>query len=599
MYLINTQTVRLKKISTQQRVRYVILSHRWTKKEVDFADINSKDFQLRLSSNKLQGAVKQARQDGYKYLWVDSCCIDQRSSAELSEAINSMYRWYQAADICYVYLQDLDVDDWQESLGKSKWFTRGWTLQELLAPRKAVFYDSRWRLVGNKDILAEKLSSITGVPGKALRTGDLNPYSVAQKMAWAAKRMTTRPEDMAYCLMGLFDVNIPLLYGKGGYRAFVRLQEEIIRHSDDHSIFAWSMGKRRASGLLAPAPSCFAGSQDMVPQLLVGPREPFSMTNRGLSIKLKITPWLTDTYVAFLDCAGESWVGSGKGKKTTRVGVFLRRLHEDDQYVRMRICRKGLWFDTEGIQYREDRPVKDRQLFVRQNGYLSCDKDCLKDIVYGFKISPTRFPSSSYLERHRISANYRFVTLAPGGWGCVAIIHISAQHQGLRKIALGFDFEFNPVCLLEDSFSRRDSNADVELQNWFDWSHVLADRADWDEIVEGDGVIRRPIETHKGLWKLKGHRQRGLDVHLSKSFTDWGSLVKLKRNTGQPKLFWEFDIDNIIDPFRNLEHQALVSSFGSRENFQHSYGLSLDMECLGEGDEILGQLSPILVSDMA
>ena len=290
MYLINTETVRLKKFTSQQRLRYAILSHRWTKKEVYFTDISSKDFQLLSSSNKLQGAIKQARQDGFKYLWIDSCCIDQQSSAELSEAINSMYRWYQAADACYIYLQDLDVENWQESLGKSKWFTRGWTLQELLAPRKAVVYDSRWRFLGDKVVLVDKISSITGIPGEALRTGDLNSYSVAQKMAWAAKRVTTRPEDQAYCLMGLFDVNMPLLYGEGGYRAFVRLQEEIIRHSDDHSIFAWSMGKRRAAGLLAPAPSRFSGSQHMVPHLFVGPREPFSTTNRGLSIKLKITP---------------------------------------------------------------------------------------------------------------------------------------------------------------------------------------------------------------------------------------------------------------------------------------------------------------------
>ena len=103
----------------------------------------------------------------------------------------------------------------------------------------------------------------------------------------------------------------------------------------------------------------------MVPDLFVGPREPFSMTNRGLSIKLKITPWLIDTYVAFLDCGEESKTDAGKVDRTTRVGIFLRRLHEDDQYVRIRICRRGLWFDIGGIQYLKDRLVKDRQLFVR------------------------------------------------------------------------------------------------------------------------------------------------------------------------------------------------------------------------------------------
>lgn len=563
MYLINTQTARLEKISLRRGVQYAILSHRWTKEEMDFTEISTKDFRLSSSSNKLRGAVKQARQDGYKYLWIDSCCIDRQSSAELSEAINSMYRWYQTADVCYIYLQDLDAEGRQESFGKSEWFTRGWTLQELLAPRRAVFYDSCWRRVGDKDALADEISSTTGIPSEALRTGNLNSYSVAQKMAWAAKRMTTRPEGQAYCLMGLFDVNMPLLYGEGGDKAFIRLQEEIIRHSDDHSIFAWSMGKRRASGLLAPAPSCFAASLNMVPQLLVGPREPFSMTNRGLSVKLTITPWLTNTYVAFLDCAERYRADSDGGGKMTRVGIFLRRLHEDDQYVRIRIGRRGLWFDTEGIQYGEDRPVRGKQLFVRQNGYLSCDKNCLKDSVYGFKISPTSFPSASRIEGYMISADGRFVTLPPGGWGRVAVIHISAQHKGLCKIVLGFDFDFNPVCLLEDSCSPRDSNADINLQNWYDWSHVLADHADWNEIIEGGRVIRRPVGTHNGLWKLKGHRERGLDVLLSKSFTDHGSLVTLERKTEQSKLVWEFNIDSLIGPFRNSEHQALVNSFSS------------------------------------
>ena len=142
MHLINVHTLRLKEISPRQKVKYAILSHQWTKKEVEFTEISSKDFRLNSSSNKLQGAVNQARQDGYRYLWVDSCCIDRQSSAELSEAINSMYRWYQAAGVCYIYLQDVDEESWQESLGKSQWFRRGWTLQELLAPRHAVFYDA-------------------------------------------------------------------------------------------------------------------------------------------------------------------------------------------------------------------------------------------------------------------------------------------------------------------------------------------------------------------------------------------------------------------------------------------------------------------------
>lgn len=150
------------------------------------------------------------------------------------------------------------------------------------------------------------------------------------------------------------------------------------------------------------------------------------------------------------------------------------------------------------------------------------------------------------------------------------------------------------MCLLEDSFSSYGSSANIELQNWYAWSHVLADRADGDEIIEGDRVFRRPIDTHDGLWRLRGHRQRGLDVLLSELWTHYGSLVRLQRETGPSKLIWEFDIDSLVGPFRNLEHPALDSSYGGRTKFQHCHDLKLDPEDLEEGDEILKLMYPML-----
>ncbi|GAP85716.1 putative vegetative incompatibility protein HET-E-1 [Rosellinia necatrix] len=194
-----------------------------------------------------------ARKEGFNYLWADTNCIDKTSSADLSEAINSMYAWYRGSSICYVYMSDVRIahagysadalnlhGSSLDSFRQSRWFRRGWTLQELLAPRAVRFYSGDWTPIGTKARMAPLLSEITRIDEKYLRyTQDIRSASIAQRMAAVADRMTTRPEDIAYCLLGLFNINMPLLYGEGAM-AFVRLQEEIIKISDDHSIFAWT-----------------------------------------------------------------------------------------------------------------------------------------------------------------------------------------------------------------------------------------------------------------------------------------------------------------------------------------------------------------------
>jgi hypothetical protein len=190
---------------------------------------------------------------------VDTCCIDKSSSAELTEAINSMFQWYKNAVVCYAYLSDLSprqdavmkdlgVDDSREDyslaskneLQGCKWFTRGWTLQELIAPKIVRFYDETWAFRGTKDDLAKPIELITDIDNAVLRSCQtLADISIAKRMTWASKRKTTRVEDVAYCLLGIFDVNMPLLYGEGN-KAFTRLQEEIIKNNNDLSIFGWS-----------------------------------------------------------------------------------------------------------------------------------------------------------------------------------------------------------------------------------------------------------------------------------------------------------------------------------------------------------------------
>ncbi|KAI0162120.1 HET-domain-containing protein [Xylariaceae sp. FL1272] len=199
------------------------------------------ELQQRQGYQKVQAFCDLAKREGHRYAWADTCCIDKSSSQELSEAINSMFRWYKDADICLVYLYDYaitSVDD--ELLKRCQWFYRGWTLQELIAPSTVAFYNHDWQPIGYKHKLSPLLSTITGIDEEHLRGRDLESASVAKKMSWASKRATTRSEDMAYGLLGLFDINMPLLYGEGETKAFIRLQKKIMKQQpEDHSLFAW------------------------------------------------------------------------------------------------------------------------------------------------------------------------------------------------------------------------------------------------------------------------------------------------------------------------------------------------------------------------
>ncbi|KAF6816344.1 hypothetical protein CSOJ01_02967 [Colletotrichum sojae] len=270
-------------------VDYAILSHTWGKDEVSFADFKAlgsaaenETFQIRLAKGghvdikemegykKIFGAARLAKAAGLHYVWVDTCCIDKTSSAELSESINSMFQWYQNAIVCFVYLSDVigvDLNSPDSTFRHSRWFTRGWTLQEVIAPREVKFFDKGWGYIDSKQSstsFCALLANITGISKQVLvGTALLTDVSVANKMRWAAMRQTTRLEDTAYCLLGLFNVNIPLLYGEG-VRAFVRLQEQILRETDDQSIFLWGIPpfyRHRPDtfhGLLVESPSLFS-----------------------------------------------------------------------------------------------------------------------------------------------------------------------------------------------------------------------------------------------------------------------------------------------------------------------------------------------------
>ncbi|KAI4859899.1 HET-domain-containing protein [Hypoxylon rubiginosum] len=284
MRLINTSNYELREFLESEVPRYAILSHTWGDEEVSFQDMLSPHQAPGKGYEKIKQACRLARHNGFAHLWVDTCCIDKSSSSELSESINSMFQWYANAAVCYAFIADLPPDGPAEmTLPKCRWFHRGWTLQELLAPEIVEFYDMDWNYRGTKQQFASAISDFTGIPIDTLRgVTSISDSSLAARMSWAAHRQTTRIEDMAYCLLGIFNLNMALLYGEGS-KAFRRLQREIIQHSNDLTIFAWEASKEVNTpflSLLAPAPAVFAESRSIIP--LRNNMSTFSVTNKGL-----------------------------------------------------------------------------------------------------------------------------------------------------------------------------------------------------------------------------------------------------------------------------------------------------------------------------
>ena len=266
-------TTKLKVGEFTKPPKYATLSHTWGEEEITFQDMQG-DLQVQKKGfSKIRGICTQAKKDGFDYIWIDTCCIDKSSSAELSEAINSMYRWYEEGKVCYTYLSDVPSQNVENPrqpgsrFRRSRWFTRGWTLQELIAPPKLIFLSECWSKLGSKMEFIEVLSTITGIDSLVLQGKyDLSAASAARKMSWASKRITTRLEDRAYSLLGIFDVNMPLLYGEG-QKAFIRLQEEILRQRNDESLFAHQnlTGNPRTERLLlAHSPDSFSQSADIL-----------------------------------------------------------------------------------------------------------------------------------------------------------------------------------------------------------------------------------------------------------------------------------------------------------------------------------------------
>ncbi|KAK5680567.1 hypothetical protein LTS10_007499 [Elasticomyces elasticus] len=383
MRLINLSTYELEEHDDYAPPKYAILSHRWENEEVLFA--HWKDVKHWRSAEpesrpngwrKLLSFCDVARdQHGLNYGWADTVAIDKSSSAELTQAINSMYRYYQESSVCIAYLSDVLEDDpsssgfhGQISIAKvcaSKWFTRGWTLQELIAPHTLVFYTSKWMALGilsDSVDMVKAIEGLTNIPTSLLHGIRKKPtdYPIATRMSSASRRVTARPEDEAYCLLGIFDVNLPLIYGEGE-RAFVRLQEEIVRRSTDHTIFTWNVPRWSQSttrfapsptptALFAPSPSSFDdavnGSLTECYRNLSGWVESYEVTNHGLEISLPLIECGSSSnglYHAILNCRVQGSHGPIALNVKKDAKMYGPRNQHDGHAPVLRPVVVGLW----------------------------------------------------------------------------------------------------------------------------------------------------------------------------------------------------------------------------------------------------------------
>jgi hypothetical protein len=337
MWLLDTTSLALSAFFDENTPYYAILSHTWGPEEVSFQDIQGPHERIlnKAGYKKIQKCCAKALEAGFKYVWIDTCCIDKTNSVELSEAINSMFRWYQNSSTCYAYLEDVMSNI--APFGTSRWFTRGWTLQELIAPVDVLFFDSYWNEIGSRESLRGDIERVTGVPQPVLVNGSLHGHCIAEIMSWAARRETTRLEDRAYSLLGLFGVSMPLIYGEGE-QAFKRLQLEVMKSSTDHSLFAWNwiFEELQVPGaiqdVLATSPDEFRNLGGILRSVPTLNTPAYEMTNRGLRITLPCSKseGSNRELFAHLNCKVDGFDDRLVGIRLweSREGLFVRAWHD-------------------------------------------------------------------------------------------------------------------------------------------------------------------------------------------------------------------------------------------------------------------------------
>jgi len=399
MRLLNVNTRQLEEFFGDAIPPYAILSHTWGQEEVLLQDLARKGHQQKQGYAKIEGCCQQAIKDGLSWVWVDTCCIDKTSSAELSEAINSMFHWYKNSQLCYAYLQDVpsgsDIYEKDSDFRKSRWFTRGWTLQELLAPRRIGFYDTHWMLISQintndrrdrtNDRCIELLSDITSIPERFIsHQRTLVAANAALKFSWMARRRTTRVEDEAYCLLGLLDINMPLLYGEGD-KAFVRLQEAVLGGLDDISPLAWGYNLPCSDNesYLARSPASFLGyPQENMGNRRRAPIRHTTVTGLGLHIELSMIP------IHALDGIWVGLIEENIGGHRSHTGLVLRQQH-GNLFLRASGCTP-IPLERRNIYEHLVRNSRRKQIYITYRNWNGSDTG--EDSIWKRLLSDIRLP---------------------------------------------------------------------------------------------------------------------------------------------------------------------------------------------------------------
>ncbi|KAF7512917.1 hypothetical protein GJ744_012020 [Endocarpon pusillum] len=539
MWLLNAITRDLEYFEGRNIPPYAILSHKWGTDEVTFQDVKQGRGQDKRGYQKVDYCCEQALQEkrclynssertrelGLSYVWVDTCCIDKSNSAELSEAINSMYHWYRRSAICYAYLSDVSGESFSE-LTASVWFTRGWTLQELVAPFNLRFYNCNWDAIGDKDALRRELSDFTGVPTGAMTLDTPSNYSIAERMSWAARRTTTRVEDAAYCLLGIFEINMPMIYGEGT-RAFRRLQEEILRVSQDITVFAYSPKSivGGSDSQLADSPAQFDHRNRDIQKLEIDLSEPgyenlhtSSVSPAGIAINLHLIPYFREVYLAPICFMYD------ENLLFSRLGMLIERLNFGNTYTRVMSVDQSMFEVSEELwDAREIRTVILRSGLLNR-WQLNDIHDARPDkayTTYGFEIwrinnetDDKNLPVELF-SRSEPGKGYKHLLLPRGAFGIAGIVRFGSSTSKLKLFCFGFNFDFRPFCLVVQPekfriYGLHPSRMTISIPRFKMDDLSLASNHDMMKLVNAMWPSREDwnlkqdgIELHVMAWKVK------------------------------------------------------------------------------------------------
>lgn len=471
---------------------YAILSHTWIspKDEITYQDFKQRKGDIENDIFKQKGWAKlrrycdRAKRDGWEWAWMDTCCIDKTNPADTQEAINAMFRWYQNAGVCYAYLDDVDTakvdgcpdSDLDDIAGRdsvadpasrtrttlkgylihAKWFTRGWTLQELLAPPYLVFVDTSWRRIGTRESWADEIKQASRIEARHLTNfnpTDFISCSIAMRFSWASSRLTTVEEDETYSLLGLFGISLPLIYGEGRRQAFDRLQRKLITIYNDDSIFAWKIAQSKSMrsaesqekgkttsceshhrpsslerhtkhhlltlsaaneydrGILAPSIREYWDASNIEALGLYG--NSFSMTNQGLEIKAQRWARKDDPMECFirLSCGP----GADDHLGSTRIVIRLKRVNNIYDRIKLDELHD---MSTIGLDNWEEE-FSQEPIVIRASNYSNVS------------ISSSIF-ALEYPEQTKVGKKY-FVDYDPSHNAKVQLLDDSDSRQGLRK----------------------------------------------------------------------------------------------------------------------------------------------------------------------